>query len=210
MSALMTKPFFANHFSLIEMYCPLLLYTCQYFSCPVGGIFSLKLTAIEGCRKRRYSGNFILLGLSQDWFQPGGLMVADITCNQYGSFSFLFWGKKIGWFQTLFHTLSSLVYRNSNTTILNKMFPQLQKHMETIDDRYMDSYSFKCIAFIYGCHFSNMEEKFKAKIRYFWIISSLIDEPIFSWFGIISTKPLKISRLCFQWLKLCFFFILVI
>lgn len=69
MSALMTEPSFANHFNLIEMYCPLLLYTCQCFSCPVGGIFSSKLMAIESCRKRHYSGNFILLGLSQDWFE---------------------------------------------------------------------------------------------------------------------------------------------
>lgn len=39
------------------------------------------------------------------------------------------------------------------------MFPQLQKYMETIYDRYIDNYSFKYIKFIYGCHFSKMEEK---------------------------------------------------
>ena len=41
-------------------------------------------------------------------------------------------------------------------------------------------------------------------------LSSLINEPIFSWPRIISTKPLKISRLCFQWLKLYIYFILPI
>ena len=52
--------------------------------------------------------------------------------------------------------------------------------METVYDKYMDSYSFKYIKKFYGCHFSKMAEKLKTKIRGFGSISSLIGESIFN------------------------------
>lgn len=79
------------------------------------------------------------------------LLIADVTCNQYVPFNFFvcFLQKKLA----LDINLISLVYRNSYTTILNRMLPQLQKHIETMYDRYMDSYSFKYIKYFYSLMF---------------------------------------------------------
>lgn len=64
--------------------------------------------------------------------------------------------------------LSFLVYRNAYTAILNRLFPQLQKHMETIFDRYIHDYNFKNIEFFMAVIFSKMKEKkLKAKLDIF-------------------------------------------
>ena len=59
-----------------------------------------------------------------------GLTVVDMNCNQCVPFSFLF--KKWLVLDIKFYTLNFVVYRNSNTVILNGTFPQLEKRMGTI------------------------------------------------------------------------------
>lgn len=102
-SALMMQPSFVNHFNLVEMYCPLLLYTCHYFSCPVGGMFSSKLMTIEKCRKEHYSRN-VILGFSQDWFDSWWSYCSMIS-NQYVPFFFFFFLNKWLVVDLTFHTL---------------------------------------------------------------------------------------------------------